>query len=114
MRAALACALAFATGACATLPVDGDGVVALEVELPASLTLVEGGMVQVEARALDRNGDEVASPIQWSTPDTTVTVDALTGVVTGAAPSGTGRVQASVGTLRSDFITFTLQPAPAP
>jgi hypothetical protein len=99
---------------CANLPVTGDGVVALEVDVPASLTLIEGTTRQLTARALDRNGLEVAAPIRWSTPDTTIAVDELTGVVTGLTPSGTGRVQASVETLRSDFITLTLQPAPEP
>jgi hypothetical protein len=110
----LAVALALATTGCANLPVESDGVVALEIELPSTLTLPEGTSVEVDARALDRNGEAVAATIRWSTPDTTVTVDELTGLVTGAAPSGTGRVQASVGSLRSDFITFTLQPAPSP
>lgn len=99
---------------CATLPVTGDGVVALEVDIPSSLTLIEGDSRQLTARALDRDGLEVAAPIRWSTPDTTIAVDELTGVVTGLTPSGTGRVQASVETLRSDVITFTLQPAPEP
>ncbi len=97
-----------ALAGCGQLPVTGDGVVALEVTQPVSLTLAAGASVQLEARALDRNGDEVASTVSWSTPDTTVVVDATTGLVTGVAESGTGRVQASVGTLHSDLITFTL------
>jgi hypothetical protein len=97
---------------CGQLPVTGDGVVALEVTQPASLTLAAGASVQLEARALDQNGDEVATSILWGTPDTTITVDSATGLVTGVTESGIGRVQAAVGTLHSNLITFTLT-APA-
>jgi hypothetical protein len=99
---------------CGNLPVTGDGVVALELTLPTSLTLEEGQSRQLTARALDASGDEVTAEIRWQTPDETVVVDELTGVVTGAASSGTGRVQATLGTLRSDLITFTLLPAAGP
>ncbi len=103
-------AIAFAAG-CGNLPVTGDGVVALEVTSPGSLTLQQGASVQLTARALDADGNVVPeAEITWSTPDTTVTVDA-TGRVTGTAASGTGRVQAAAGTLRSNLVTFTLQPA---
>jgi hypothetical protein len=98
---------------CANLPTTGDGIVALEVTQPASLTLAEGTALQLEARALDRAGEPVAAEIRWATPDTTLTVDSLTGVVTAIASSGSGRVQASVGSLRSSILTFTLTAAPA-
>ena len=99
---------------CADLPTTGDGVVELRVELPASTTLVQGETIQLSALAYDRTGAVVTdAPITWSTPDTTVSVDAELGVVTGLAESGSGRVQAAVGTLRSNLITFTLQPAPS-
>ncbi len=112
MRVLLGVLLLGGVAACANLPVTGDGVVALEVTVPGSLLLPEGETRTLTARALGRDGTEVAATIRWSSPDTTVAVDEATGVVTGLAPSGTGRVQASVGTLRSDLITFTLQPAP--
>ena len=100
--------------ACGNLPVTGDGVVALEVTVSSSLTLAEGQSRQLTARALDARGEEVVAEIRWRTPDETLTVEELTGVVTAAAASGVGRVQATLGTLRSDLITFTLVPAPAP
>lgn len=113
MRTTLgALALAGLLGGCGQLPVTGDGVVALEVTQPASTTLQPGQSVQLEARALDRNGDEVTTDITWSTPDTTLTVEEATGLVTGVTESGTGRVQASAGTLRSNLITFTLTAPP--
>jgi hypothetical protein len=110
-RLLLPALLLFAPG-CANLPTTGDGVVALEVTQPSTLTLAQGNAVQLEARALDRSGAEVAAEIRWLTPDTTVTVDSLTGLVTAVAESGSGKVQASHGTLRSSLITFTLAPAP--
>jgi hypothetical protein len=108
------CAALLVLGGCGNLPVTGDGVVALEVTVPSPLTLEEGQSLQLTARALDQNGEVVAADIRWRTPDETVTVDEVTGVVTAVAASGTGRVQATLGTLRSDLITFTLQPAPEP
>jgi hypothetical protein len=111
MSRAIAVVLALGLGACGALPVEGDGIVLLQVVQPASLTLREGTSVQLTARALDKSGAEVVAEIVWRTPDTGVLVDETTGLVTGQAESGTARVQASVGSLRSDFLTFTLRPA---
>lgn len=99
---------------CGNLPASGDGIVALEVVQPSSLSLEEGASRQLTARAFNARGEEVATEIRWQTPDETVHVEELTGVVTALASTGTGRVQATVGTLRSDLITFTLLPATAP
>ncbi len=63
-------------------------------------------MLQLEARALDRDGNPVAEPISWRTPDATLTVDA-TGLVTGVA-AGPGRVQAFAGSLSSAPISLTI------
>lgn len=97
--------------ACSDLPVTGDGVVLLEVTTPASLTLRQGESITLAARALDQQGEAVAAAVTWATPDTTITVSEA-GVVTALTASGTGRVQASVGTLRSNILTFSLQPQP--
>ena len=113
MRKRFLTALALVSG-CGNLPVTGDGVVALEVTVPTTLTLAEGQSRQLTARALNAQGEEVVADIHWRTPDATVTVEELTGVVTAAAASGIGRVQATLGTLRSELITFTLVPAPEP
>lgn len=109
MRTGLLAALALLTG-CANLPTTGDGIVALEIAMPASLVLESGSTVQLEARALDRQGQEVVAEIRWRTPDESLAVDSVSGLVTGIAESGVGRVQATVGTLRSDLISFTLRP----
>jgi hypothetical protein len=101
-----------ALAGCSSLPVTGDGVVGLVVRTPTTLTLIEGQTVQLDAVALDRDGHPVpGAEIVWATPDSTITVDPSTGLVTAVDTIGTGRVQASVGSLRSDLITFTLQPA---
>jgi len=97
-------------GACSNLPSEGDGVVALELRSPLAVTLREGESITLQARALDRAGQPIDAAIRWRTADSTISVDSLLGLVTAILPSGTGRVQAVAGTLRSDFITFTLQP----
>jgi hypothetical protein len=111
VRRAAAVLLLLGVAGCGSLPVEGDGIVLLQVVQPASLTLREGSSIQLTARALDRTGAEVAAEITWRTPDTGVLVGETTGLVTGQAESGAARVQASVGSLRSDFLTFTLRPA---
>jgi len=98
--------LALALG-CSNLE-EGDTIaVELEVTSPASSTLEVGEQVQLTARALNANGDVIDAPVTWRTPDATVTVDEATGLVTGVSP-GTGRVQASSGSLSSDFLSFSV------
>jgi hypothetical protein len=111
MKIARAIIFGLLCAACSDLPVTGDGVVLLEVTTPPSLTLRQGDSITLAARALDQQGEEVAAAVTWATPDTTITVSE-TGVVTAVTASGTGRVQASVGTLRSNILTFSLQPQP--
>lgn len=99
-------ALALAAG-CSNLNEVGGGVVALEVTLPSPSIVEVNETLQLSARALDKNGDSVAATITWTAADTTVTVDASSGLLTGVAP-GTGRVQASVGSLTSGVLTFSV------
>ena len=110
-RSGLTLALVLSAG-CASLPTTGDGVVELVVELPADLSLEPGETRQLVAHAYDRSGSAIDVPIEWSTPDTTVTVNSSTGLVTGVAASGSGRVQAVTGTLLSNVIVFTLVAPP--
>lgn len=99
---------------CSKLPTAGNGVVAIEVQIPSSLTLRMGDSLTLHARALNQQGDSVASDvIRWFTVDTAaVTVDSIRGVVTARRPTGTARIQASAGTLRSNPLTLLLAPAP--
>lgn len=111
MRRASALLLVAAVAACSSLPATGDGIVALQVITPTSLLLKRGDSLTLRARALDQHGDSVAADIRWRTPDTAaVTVDSVRGVITARVGAGTARIQASVGTLRSDLLTITLQP----
>jgi hypothetical protein len=46
-----------------------------------------------------------SAAVTWTSLDNTVTLDAVTGLMTGVTP-GTARVQASEGSLTTPFITF--------
>ncbi len=92
---------------CSDLTEGAGGVVALEIRTPDLLTLETGETLTLTARALDKDGNEVSAPIEWRAPDPTLTVDPVTGVVTGVAP-GTGRVQAITGLLASGLVQFTV------
>lgn len=95
-----------AVTACSGLDEGEGGVVAIEVETPAFLTLEVGEQTQIVARALDADGQVVDAAIDWRSSTAAVTVDA-TGLVTGAQP-GSADVQASVGTLASERLTFSV------
>ncbi len=104
--------LVFALAGCSALPADGDGVVAIELRTQSPLSLRLGQQVVLRARALNQQGDSVASVIRWYTADTALlTLDSLTGILEGRAATGSARVQAAAGTLRSDPIVVTLLPA---
>jgi hypothetical protein len=92
--------------ACSGLEEGEGGVVAIEVETPEFQTLEVGEQVQVVARALDLNGQPVDVAIQWQATTAAVSVNAA-GVVTGVEP-GEADVQASVGSLPSEPVTFTV------
>jgi hypothetical protein len=95
-----------AAAACSSLDEGQGGVVALEIQVPELLTLEIGEQAQLSARALDADGQTVDATIEWLASAAALSVDA-TGLVTAVAP-GTGDVQAAVGSLTSDRITFTL------
>jgi hypothetical protein len=97
---------------CSGLTEGAGGVVELEITQPAITTIEVGQVLQLTARALDRDGNPVAVPITWLTPDTTLTVDG-TGLVTGIAP-GPGQVQAVAGSLSSARVSLTITAAAAP
>lgn len=95
--------------ACSSLPDAGGGIVALEIIPPDTLTVTIGRPLTLHARALDIHGDSVAAQIFWRTPDTTfVALDSVLGVLAGKSV-GSARVQARVGTLSSDILTFTVR-----
>jgi hypothetical protein len=103
-------ALACAAG-CSGLD-EGDTIaIELRVTSPSSLTIDVGEQAQLSAQAYNANGEVVDAPITWRSADPTVTVGEATGLVTAVSP-GLGRVQASTGSLSSNFVAFTVQ-APA-
>jgi hypothetical protein len=98
--------LAFLLG-CSSLDEGEAGVVAIEIRVPFPPVVEVGESVQLSARPVDADGDSVAVPVSWRSPDNTVTVGEATGLVTGVAP-GSARVQATVGSLSSELVTFTV------
>lgn len=95
--------------ACSNLTDTGDGVVAIELLVPASPALEPGDTLTLSARALDKNGDVVNVPIIWRTPDTSlVIITDPSGKVTTDSTTGTGQIQASVGSLLSSLVTLTV------
>jgi hypothetical protein len=95
-----------AAAACSGLDEGEGGVVALEVQFPEAPTLEVGEQVQLSARALDVDGETVDAAILWRASNAALSVDA-TGLVTGVA-QGSADVQAVVGSLTSEPITFSV------
>lgn len=95
-----------AAAACSGLDEGEGGVVALEVEIPEALDLEVAEQLQLAARALDVEGNEIDADISWRTSSTAVSVDG-TGLVTALAP-GDANVQAVVGSLASAAVPFTV------
>jgi uncharacterized protein YjdB len=94
---------------CSDLTEGAGGVVALEVDQPALLTIEIGETLPLTAQALDKDGTPVDAAVTWRAPDPTLTVDPATGVITGVSV-GTGRVQAFAGNLSSGLLQFTVIP----
>ena len=93
--------------ACSGLEEGEGGGVAIELEAPEFQTIEVGEQVQLVARALDVDGQVVDAAIEWQASSTAVSVDGA-GVVTGVQP-GEADVQAAVGSLPSEALTFTVQ-----
>ncbi len=99
-------AAGLAAGCSDLSPTDG-GAVALEVVRPAVTQLEVGDSLQMVARALDAEGEELpGTEIWWTTPDTTVRVDSASGWVVPLRPGLSGRVLARSGTLISGSTSF--------
>jgi hypothetical protein len=101
---------------CSDLTEGAGGVVALEITVPTVSTIEVGQMLQLTARAVDKDDNPVNVPITWRAADPTLTVDA-SGLITGVSV-GVGRVQAFTGSLASPVVSFTViatvvPPAPA-
>ena len=98
-----------AAAACGTLGPDFNQVIAIEVFSADSVE--ERDTLRPHARALDGRGDSVAATIAWAALDTTLAVvDPASGRTVGRFP-GTGRLQASTGTLKSNLLNIRIVPA---
>jgi hypothetical protein len=95
---------------CSKLTDSGNGAVAIELRLPSGAAVEPGDTIQLKARALNADGDSIGATILWRTPDSTLTMVDPSGLLTTDSTSGTGRVQARVGNLFSDFATINVHP----
>lgn len=89
---------------------DSSGVVAIELRLAAGAAVERGDTIQLDAVALDADGDSLAATILWRTPDSTLTMVDSSGLLTTDSTTGSGRVQAQVGGLFSDFALINVHP----
>ena len=96
---------------CSGLDEGEAGVVGLEVRYLGPDTLQVGESIQLSARPLNKDGDSVGTPVTWLSADPTAAIDAATGVLTGVSVGG-ARIQATVGALASEIVTFAvIEPA---
>ena len=88
-----------------------DGVIEIQVRAPQPPVIDFGDTTQFVAIPLNQEGDSVGAPVVWVTPDdSSITiVDPATGVVTGVKPNTTGRLQAVLGELTTQFYTLTIR-----
>ncbi len=92
---------------CSSLGESGT-VVAIEVRTPLPAVVEQNDTLTLTARALDQQGDSVGATVLWESPDTTVVI--VNGnQLTSDTSAGTGRVQARVGSLRSELVTYTIR-----
>lgn len=107
-------AFALVIGACSSAQDLGNGVIAIETRPPIPQTMDLGDTARFRARAVDINGDSVAVDLIWRTPspDTTIIVDSLLGIITTTVPDVTLRAQAFLGTFASGFDTVRVQARP--
>jgi hypothetical protein len=95
-----------AAGGCSNLQEGQGGVVALEIQFPDNRDLEIGEQLQLSATALNADGNPVDAEISWRASTAALSVDG-TGLVTGVAV-GSSDVQAAVGSLASERITFNV------
>jgi hypothetical protein len=102
--------------ACSSLSGDSDTPIILEIRAPTPVgggnpPVEIGDTFQLNARALNQDGDSIAATLTWRTPDTgLIFVEPATGRIAGKK-IGIGRVQVSSGNLTSDLVPFSVVPA---
>lgn len=103
-------------GACSDLASNSDVPIQIEIRTPAGPPTpppVEiGDTFQLVARAFNQNGDSIPATFRWVTPDTAfLSVDSVTGQITGKKITISARVQVRSGSLLSDIVVFAVVPA---
>lgn len=106
--------LAASVVACSQATDLGNGVIAIETRPSVPQTMDRGDTARFRARAVDVNGDSVAANLVWRTPspDTTLIVDSVAGIITSVFPDVTLRAQAFLGSFASAFDTVRVQARP--
>jgi len=97
--------------ACSDVTSTGNGVIAIQVIVPADAAVEPGDTLILVAQALDKNGDVVNEPVYWRSrdPNLLTMVDSI-GLLTTDSLTGAGEVQAYVGSLLSPLIPITVHP----
>jgi hypothetical protein len=96
---------------CSNLSESNGGIVALGLRLPSPAAVEPDDTLALIGYALDVNGDTVNTPVYWRTlDDTLLTIVDSTGLVTTSKTTGRPRVQARVGSLRSEIVQLTIRP----
>ena len=110
MRRGVLAGVALIAAACSSLG-EGNGAVSIEIFVPSPASVEVGDTITMRARLLDINGDSIAGTIRWRTPDTTLTIDSVSGRLTGLVTT-TGRIQAVSGSLvvPNPPLLFTIRP----
>lgn len=114
MKAVVRVALVLGLVSCSNAGELADGVIEIQVTAPQPPIIDFGDTTRYIAIPLNQAGDSVGAPVVWVTPDdsTIKIIDPATGLVTGAKPNGTGRLQAVLGTLTTGFFTLTIRARP--
>lgn len=99
-----------ALAGCSDIAGTRGGVVALEILLPTPPAIEPDDTLTLRARGIDANGREVTdAPIIWTSPDTALHLDSVTGKASTTLTGGPGlRVQARTGSLLSDVVSLEI------
>lgn len=96
----------FVLAAAAACKLSTDLAQIIAIEVVASDSVEEFDTLVPRARVLSGHGDSLGVPVHWSSPDTTIRVDSLSGKTVVVLPGLTGRLLASAGGLVSNPLTI--------
>lgn len=96
--------------ACSDFTTTAGGIARLDVEIPVPTEVELDQTINLKAVPRDADGEEIDVPVYWRALDTTITVDSVTGDITGRTAGRPGRVVARAVDLYSAEITFQVLP----